>query len=145
MLASLLTFIHHISLIVRPNIAFRMMHDGTAAKLASLEVKFAHSLGDRSATGIGCNSGKQTDWIAADSSQNGKGGKPFLLIEAMAPVTRALLILNVHHALPVAETSRRARIHPCFIRWHFCLAIAEIAEHRQRFPLTRSEPVDDQS
>lgn len=145
MLASLLTFIHHISLIIRRNIASQMMHDGTAAKLASLEVAFAHSLRGRSANGIGCNSGKQTDWIAADSSQNGKGGKPFPLIEAMAPVTRTSLILNVHHALPVAETSRWPRIHPRFIRWHLPVSIGETQEHRQRGLLARSESVDDQS
>lgn len=142
MLTSLLPFIRHISLIIRPNIVFRMMNDRGAAKLATLAFEIAQRLGDRSAARIERASGQQIAWITGDSSQNGKDWMRSPLMGAMAPVTRTSQVPHVHHALSVAEISSIARMHPWFIRWHLALAIAE---HRQRLPLARSEPVDDQS
>ncbi|WP_278984210.1 hypothetical protein [Sphingobium yanoikuyae] len=137
-----LAFIRYISLIFRRNIDFRMMHDRGVAKLATLAFEIAQRLGDRSAARIERASGQQTEWITGDSSQNGKDWMRSPLMGAMAPVTRTSQVLHVHHALPVAEISSIAS--NASLVHSMALALAN-AEHRQRLPLARSEPVDDQS
>lgn len=77
---------------------------------------------------------RRLDWLAAlrgDAKDPGGFPDPPLerqeLIASMPPITRAILILRVHHGMSVAEISQLSGVKPAKILRHLRIAIRMVA------------------
>lgn len=112
MLATPLSFIHPISLIIRRNIASKIMRGSALAQPVLLDPRITQHLGGKSLAGIDRASGNRAGEFVQDGGQTGKHQKLFAPVSAMASVTWTLVTSQLYYALSAAEISRRAPMQP---------------------------------